>query len=94
VRRQTRDQKLYLTIARALGLQLEEEPLLIGGPLDRLFFGEPRACQFEIDLLPGGSQVQTPAYSIAGDNLQNRFLRVHLATEAEAPKNRVVRNDG
>jgi hypothetical protein len=29
VRRQTRDQKLHLTIARGLGLQLEEEPLLI-----------------------------------------------------------------
>lgn len=51
------DPKLHLTVGRGLGLEREEEPLLIGGPLDGLFFGEACACQFEIYLLAGCTQV-------------------------------------
>ena len=72
--RQFRDQKLHFAATHGFSLHREEESLLIDDPLDRLLSGEARTSQFEIDLLSGCSQMQTPTYSIARDDVQGCLL--------------------
>ena len=62
--------------------------------MDRLFFGKPCACQFEVDLLAFRPQMQATAHSVARNDLKRCLVRAHLAAEAEAAEDRVVGNDG